>query len=92
MQSTGLQNDATPSESALSHRDSRPLNGEEYLASLHDGREVWIYGERVADVTAHPAFHNTARILARLYDALHVTPVRRVIRIVFFALRAAWMI
>jgi len=71
MQSTGLQNDATPSESALSHRDSRPLNGEEYLASLHDGREVWIYGERVADVTAHPAFHNTARILARLYDALH---------------------
>ncbi|HLF76778.1 MAG TPA: 4-hydroxyphenylacetate 3-hydroxylase N-terminal domain-containing protein [Dehalococcoidia bacterium] len=52
------------------HR-SRPLNGQEYLESLKDGREVWIYGEKVKDVTAHPAFRNTARMLARLYDALH---------------------
>ncbi len=48
-----------------------PFTGDEYLASLDDGREVWLYGERVAKVTQHPAFHNTARILARLYDALH---------------------
>ena len=54
-----------------SEKTARPLTGEEYLASLDDGREVWIYGERVANVTQHPAFHNTARILARLYDALH---------------------
>jgi hypothetical protein len=26
---------------------SRPLSGEEFVNSLQDGREVWIYGERV---------------------------------------------
>jgi len=50
---------------------SRPLTGDEYLESIRDGREVWIYGERVSDVTTHPAFRNTARMVARLYDALH---------------------
>ena len=50
---------------------ARPFTGSEYLESLRDGREVWIYGERVKDVTAHPAFRNTARMIARLYDALH---------------------
>lgn len=54
-----------------SEKTVRPFTGDEYLASLDDGREVWIYGERVTNVTQHPAFHNTARILARLYDALH---------------------
>src|SRR6266536_3758026 len=49
----------------------RPMTGEEYLESLRDGREIWIYGERVEDVTTHPAFRNTARMVARLYDALH---------------------
>jgi 4-hydroxyphenylacetate 3-monooxygenase len=53
-----------------------PLTGAEYLESLHDGREVYVYGERVADVTSHPAFRNTARSVARLYDALH-DPDRR---------------
>ncbi|HSZ38933.1 MAG TPA: 4-hydroxyphenylacetate 3-hydroxylase family protein [Trebonia sp.] len=48
-----------------------PFTGEEYLESLRDGREVWIYGERVEDITAHPAFRNSARSVARLYDALH---------------------
>jgi len=49
----------------------RPLTGAEYLESMRDGREVWIGGERVADVTEHPAFRNAARSVARLYDALH---------------------
>ena len=48
-----------------------PLTGKEYLESLRDDREVWIYGKRVEDVTTHPAFRNAARMLARLYDALH---------------------
>ena len=48
-----------------------PFTGEEYLESLRDGREIWIYGERVKDITAHPAFRNSARSVARLYDALH---------------------
>ena len=50
---------------------NRPFTGDEYLQTLRDGREVWIYGERVKDVTAHPAFRNSARSIARLYDALH---------------------
>jgi 4-hydroxyphenylacetate 3-monooxygenase len=49
----------------------RPFTGEEYLESLRDGREIWIYGERVKDVTTHPAFRNSARSMARMYDALH---------------------
>jgi 4-hydroxyphenylacetate 3-monooxygenase len=48
-----------------------PYTGAEYLASLNDGREVWIHGERVADVAEHPAFRNCARMIARLYDAMH---------------------
>jgi hypothetical protein len=35
---------------------TRPLTAKEYLESLRDGREIWLYGERVADVTTHPAF------------------------------------
>ncbi|MGZ4140734.1 MAG: 4-hydroxyphenylacetate 3-hydroxylase family protein, partial [Actinomycetota bacterium] len=50
---------------------SSPMDGAEYLESLRDGREVWIYGEKVDDVTTHPAFRNSARSVARLYDALH---------------------
>ena len=33
-----------------------PTTGAEYLESVRDGREIWIYGERVKDVTTHPAF------------------------------------
>src|SRR3984893_16964966 len=52
-------------------RITRPQNGSEYLDSLRDDRTIFIYGERVKDVTTHPAFRNTARMVARLYDALH---------------------
>jgi len=48
-----------------------PYTGQQYLESLRDGREIWIYGERVKDVTTHPAFRNTVRMIARLYDALY---------------------
>lgn len=48
-----------------------PFSGQEYLDSLDDGREVWIYGERVKKITEHPAFRNSARMIARMYDALH---------------------
>jgi len=49
----------------------RPFNGKEYLASLRDGREVYYAGERVEDVTQHPAFKNSAATAAAMYDALH---------------------
>ena len=48
-----------------------PYTGSEFLDSLDDGSEVWIYGERIKNIAEHPAFRNTARMIARLYDALH---------------------
>jgi 4-hydroxyphenylacetate 3-monooxygenase len=42
--------------------------GSEYLRSLSDGRQVFVDGERVADVIQHPAFREAARSIARLYD------------------------
>jgi 4-hydroxyphenylacetate 3-monooxygenase len=45
--------------------------GEQYRAGLRDGREVWIDGERVADVTAHPAFKPIVEAKARMYDLAH---------------------
>ena len=50
---------------------NRPFTGQEYLESLRDGREIYIYGDKVKDVTVHPAFRNAARTIARLYDSLH---------------------
>src|SRR5258708_27039853 len=50
---------------------NRPFTGAEFLQSLRDGREVYIYGEQVEDVTTHPAFRTAAAPGAQLYDALH---------------------
>jgi 4-hydroxyphenylacetate 3-monooxygenase len=60
---------------------ARPFTGAEYIDSLKDGREVYINGERVRDVTTHPAFRNATRSLARLYDALHDPAKRDVLTI-----------
>ena len=46
--------------------------GAEYIAGLKEGgAEVYIGGERVEDVTTHPAFRNGVRTLASLYDMQH---------------------
>lgn len=45
--------------------------GEQYRESLKDGREVWINGERVKDVTHHPMFKPVVDIRARIYDMQH---------------------
>ena len=42
--------------------------GEQYKEGIRDGREVWIDGERVEDVTKHPAFKPLVDIKARMYD------------------------
>ncbi|RCG31445.1 Pyoverdin chromophore biosynthetic protein pvcC [Sphaerisporangium album] len=47
------------------------MTGAEYIESLRDDRAIYLYGDRVKDVTAHPAFHNPIRMTARLYDSLH---------------------
>ncbi|MFE7512709.1 4-hydroxyphenylacetate 3-hydroxylase family protein [Streptomyces sp. NPDC057540] len=51
-------------------------SGQEYLEGLRDGREVWLDGERVEDVTTHPAFRASAASFAGLYD-LADDPVHR---------------
>lgn len=60
-----------PAGDDAARRITRPLTGAEYLESLRDGREVYLHGDRVKDVTTHPAFANVARMTARLYDSLH---------------------
>ena len=50
---------------------SNPMTGDDYIESIRDGREVYIHGERVSDVTTHPAFRNSVRMVARMYDAMH---------------------
>ena len=45
--------------------------GEHYRDGLRDGREVWIDGERVKDVTAHPVLKPIVDIRARMYDMQH---------------------
>lgn len=47
------------------------LTGQSYLESLNDGRVVYLNGERIEDVTKHPAYRNSAQSYARMYDALH---------------------
>ena len=42
--------------------------GAEHIKSLKDGRNVYIDGKRVDDVTEHPAFRNSVRSAASLYD------------------------
>jgi 4-hydroxyphenylacetate 3-monooxygenase len=46
------------------------MSGSEYVESLRDNRAVYLYGERIPDVTVHPAFRNSVRSIARLYDKL----------------------
>ncbi|MCG8274111.1 Pyoverdin chromophore biosynthetic protein pvcC [Aquamicrobium sp. NLF2-7] len=53
-----------------------PYTGAEYLDSLRDARAVYIHGERVKDVSAHPAFRNSARMVARWYDHLNANKER----------------
>ena len=50
--------------------------GDQYRASIRDGREVWIGGERVTDVTSHPMFKPLVDIRARIYDLAHESATR----------------
>src|SRR5215831_2548150 len=42
--------------------------GREHLESLRDGRVVYVGGERIDDVTRHPAFRTAAETVAAIYD------------------------
>jgi 4-hydroxyphenylacetate 3-monooxygenase len=52
--------------------------GKEYRESLRDGREVWMNGERVDDVTTHPAFKPIVDVRARIYDMAHEENYREI--------------
>src|SRR5438445_9958118 len=43
-------------------------SGDAYVASLRDGRAVFLDGERVDDVTKHPAFAEPIRRVDETYD------------------------
>ncbi|WP_406105681.1 4-hydroxyphenylacetate 3-hydroxylase family protein [Streptomyces sp. NBC_01003] len=45
--------------------------GDQYRESIRDGRDVWMNGEKVTDVTTHPAFKPLVDIRARIYDMAH---------------------
>ena len=52
--------------------------GDEYRDSIRDGRDVWIDGEQVADVTTHPSFKPIVDARARIYDMAHEEATRNV--------------
>lgn len=66
---------------AISHQELKPKNGgardgAEYLASLRDGRVVFIDGEPVRDVARDPRFRGAVLSVADLYDQQHETSLR----------------
>jgi 4-hydroxyphenylacetate 3-monooxygenase len=53
--------------------------GQQYLDSIRDSREVYINGERVKDLAAHPMFKPLIDIRARIYDMQHEVATRPVL-------------
>src|SRR5260370_40445780 len=53
--------------------------GNQYLDSIRDGREVYINGERVKDVTRHSMMKPLIDIRARIYDMQHEAPTRELL-------------
>jgi 4-hydroxyphenylacetate 3-monooxygenase len=54
------------------------ITGKDYLETIRDGRRVYIGGERVEDVTSHPAFRNAAQSFAMIYDRKRASENREV--------------
>lgn len=52
--------------------------GSQYRDSLRDNRDIWVNGEKVRDVTRHPAFKPLVDIRARIYDMQHEAATRDV--------------
>ena len=46
-------------------------DGAQYIEGLRDGRQVYIDGELVTDITRHPAFKGAVQSIAALYDTVH---------------------
>ncbi|PON10319.1 4-hydroxyphenylacetate 3-monooxygenase, oxygenase component, partial [Candidatus Entotheonella serta] len=42
--------------------------GQQYLDGLDNARNIWLDGERIADVRTHPALRGGVATMAELYD------------------------
>jgi aromatic ring hydroxylase len=72
-----FKEEASPSSDSTS--STKPMTADEYVESLRDGREIYLYGDRIKDVTTHPAFRNSVRMTARLYAALHNPKTQKIL-------------
>ena len=52
----------------VSAEDEMIRTGDRHAASLRDGRQVYLDGALVDDVTTHPAYRNAVRSIGGLYD------------------------
>lgn len=55
--------------------------GQEFLAGLNDGREVWYDGKKIDDVTTFPPLAAAVRATAMLYDLQHDPRFRDVLTV-----------
>ena len=89
-----------PSEDAgaapsTTQRNPVLLTGEQYRASLRDGRTVYYRGERIEDITTHPATRGAVSQIAAIYDAQHTAEMRDVLSYVDadgHRVSTAWML
>lgn len=63
-----MDSNHTTTSSALGGAGNGVRDGAEYIASLRDGRSVWIDGERIKDVTLDHRFRGAIQSIADLYD------------------------
>lgn len=50
--------------------------GKAYIEGLRDGRQLYVNGERIRDVTQYPPFQGIIREMASLYDRQHQSPYK----------------
>src|SRR6266702_7284778 len=71
LESIGLVADQTHAMDSEASGGTMIRTGAQYRDSIRDGRQVYIGGERVKDVTTHPMFKPLVDIRARFYDMQH---------------------
>lgn len=52
------------------------MRGEQFLRSLNDGRNVWLEGKKLDNLSQHPAFKGTLGTIRTLFDSLDNPSVR----------------
>ncbi|GIP56265.1 4-hydroxyphenylacetate 3-hydroxylase N-terminal domain-containing protein [Paenibacillus sp. FSL W8-0186] len=52
------------------------MRGDKFIASLDDGRSVWLEGSRIKHIAGHPAFAGTLQTIKSLFDMLDAPDLR----------------